>query len=123
MTRINVGIDPKELPKKLLLAEHREIKRVPNMVKSGRAKLKGIPSRFTLGDGHVKFFYNKLGYLKNRYHQIYHRCIELKCNVQYFGDSFEGIPENLMNDYSETQADRDLLIERIHFNGFKLESE
>lgn len=123
MTRVNVGISVEELPKSLLLAEHREIKRIPNMVRTGRAKLRGIPSKFTLGEGHVKFFYNKLGYIKARYHQIYARCLELKCNVQYYGDSFNGIPENLMGEYEETQADRELLIERIHSNGFKLMSE
>jgi hypothetical protein len=123
VTRVNVGISPSELPKSLLLAEHREIKRIPNMVRTGRAKLRGIPSKFTLGEGHVKFFYNKLGYIKTRYHQIYHRCLELKCNVQYYGDSFNGIPDNLMGEYEETPEDRELLIERIHFNGFKLVSE
>ena len=33
MTRINVGIDPSELNMKMLMAEHREIKRIPNCVK------------------------------------------------------------------------------------------
>jgi hypothetical protein len=33
MTRINTGIPPKELTDKHLLAEHREIKRIPNCIK------------------------------------------------------------------------------------------
>ena len=33
MTRINVGILPKELSNKHLIAEHREIKRIPNCIK------------------------------------------------------------------------------------------
>lgn len=123
MTRINVGIDPAELPTKLLLAEHRELKRIPNMVRENRVNLTGIPARFTLGTGHVKFFYNKLGYLKDRYHKIYNECLARECNVQYYGDSFEGIPENLMSEYTHTERDRELLIERIHLRGFKLLSE
>ena len=123
MTRINVGIDPSELPTKLLLAEHRELKRIPNMVRENRVNLSGIPARFTLGTGHVKFFYNKLGYLKDRYHKIYNECVVRNCNVQYYGDSFEGIPENLMSEYAHTERDRELLIERIHLRGFKLLSE
>ena len=123
MTRINVGIDPSELPTKLLLAEHRELKRIPNMVREQRVKLSGIPDRFTLGTGHVKFFYNKLGYLKSRYHKSYNECVSRECNVQYYGDSFEGIPENLMSEYWSTERDRELLIERIHLRGFKLLSE
>ena len=33
MTRINVGIPPAELTGKHLIAEHREIKRIPNCIK------------------------------------------------------------------------------------------
>lgn len=123
MTRINVGIDPAELPTKLLLAEHRELKRIPNMVRENRVNLTGIPARFTLGTGHVKFFYNKLGYLKDRYHKIYNECISRGCSVQYYGDSFNGIPSNLMSDYHPSSTDREILIERIHLRGFKLLSE
>lgn len=123
MTRINVGIDPSELPTKLLLAEHRELKRIPNMVRENRVNLSGIPARFTLGTGHVKFFYNKLGYLKNRYHKIYNECISRGCSVQYYGNSFVGIDSNLMSEYASSADDRNMLIERIHLRGFKLLSE
>jgi hypothetical protein len=33
MTRINVGVDPAELSTRHLIAELREIKRIPNLVK------------------------------------------------------------------------------------------
>ena len=123
MTRINVGIFPSELPTKLLLAEHRELKRIPNMVRANRVNLTGIPARFTLGTGHVKFFYNKLGYLRSRYMELYNECVSRKCNVQYYGDSFEGIPDILMSEYIPSEADRELLVSRIHSRGFKLVSE
>ena len=48
----------------MLIAEHREIKRIPNCIKSGKFLMKGIPNKFTLGSGHVKFFYDKISYLK-----------------------------------------------------------
>jgi len=41
MTRINAGYSVRRLTDKHLLAEHREIKRIPNMVKSGKAIVKG----------------------------------------------------------------------------------
>jgi len=123
VTRINVGIDPGELPVKLLLAEHRELKRIPNMVSAGRVNMKGIPKEFTLGTGHVKFFYDKLGYLKNRYHDIYNECLDRGCNVQYYGDAFADISSDLMSEYRHSDEDRQLLIERIHLRGFKLLSE
>lgn len=123
MTRINVGIDPSELPTKLLLAEHRELKRIPNMVRDNRVNMNGIPKQFTLGTGHVKFFYTRLGYLRTRYWSLYRECVSRELNVQYYGDSFGGIDENLMSEYTPTQRDRELLIERIHSRGFRLLSE
>jgi hypothetical protein len=61
MTRINLGICPRRLPRVALLAEHREITRIPNAVRSGRASIRNIPSRFTLGTGHVRFFLQQTG--------------------------------------------------------------
>ena len=60
MTRINAGILPKDLTSKHLIAEHREIKRIPNCVGKGKYNMDNIPDKFKLGTGHVKFFYNKL---------------------------------------------------------------
>ena len=113
MTRINVGIDPTELTGKHLLAEHREIKRVPNVIKSGRYNMKGQPSKFTLGTGHVKFFYDKLGYLKKRYIAIHKECLKRGYNVTDFSEAFDGIPKSMMKDYTETKYDRKILQERI----------
>ena len=121
MTRINVGIDPRELPTKLLLAEAREIKRIPNCIKSGRFNLNNIPENFTLGTGHVSFFYNKIKYLQNRYQKIYQESINRNCNVQDFSDSFSGIDEYFMNDYQETERDRQILLKRFAEKGHTLE--
>ena len=114
MTRINVAIDPAELTDKHLLAEHREIKRIPNMVKSGRAKIKDLPNKFTLGKGHVKFFYDKLGYLKVRYERIYEECKRRGFNIEYYGNAWENIPEELMNNYIPTKEDETIIRERIN---------
>lgn len=120
MTRINVGIDPKELPNKLLLAEHREITRIPNAIKTNRAKIVDIPKEFTLGSGHVKFFYTKLIYLKKRYEALYQECVDRSFNVKDKSDSFNGLPQEVMFDYQPMQRDRELLIERITSKGFNL---
>lgn len=116
MTRINAGILPSELCNKHLLAEHREIKRIPNIVKSGRANLVNIPEEFTLGKGHVKFFYNKLLYLKKRYIEIHNELRRRGFDVTYFGDSFKDLPAELYNDWavsSETRA-RSVVARRIN---------
>ncbi len=88
MTRINATINPKDLTDKHLLAEHREIKRIPNMVKSGKAVVENIPEQFTLGKGHVKFFYNKLEWLYRRYEKIYDECISRGFNVASYHNAW-----------------------------------
>ena len=114
MTRINAGIKPAELTDKHLLAEAREIKRVPNCIKAGRYSMVGQPDTFRLGTGHVKFFYDKLHYLKKRYDKIYRECVKRGFNVTYFGGAWDGVPEHLMNDYIETLNDRLIVQERIN---------
>ena len=113
MTRINVGIHPSELITKMLIAEHREIKRIPNCVRSGRFSMLNQPAKFTLNTGHVKFFYDKLEYLRIRYELIYLECIRRNLKVQYFGNSFVGIDQKYMGNYSETKEDRMLVSARI----------
>lgn len=114
MTRINIGIQPSRLCNKHLLAEHRELKRIPNAIQEGRYNLNNIPEHFTLGTGHVKFFYNKLLYLKNRYIALHKECLRRGFNVTDFSDSFKGLPKNLMNDYVPTKQDKIIIIERIN---------
>ena len=114
MTRINVGIPPKELTDKHLLAEHREIKRIPNCIAKGRYSMDGIPDRFKLGKGHVKFFYNKLLYLGKRYLQLYTECITRGFNVQNYIEAWVDVPIELMNDYKPTKEDRLIIQRRIN---------
>lgn len=113
MTRINVGIDPRTLGRQHLLAEHREIKRVPNTIKSGKAKIADIPDTFRLGTGHVKFFYNKLKYLHDRYLAIYVECLARGYNVTDYSNSFSNLPRELYNDYEPTDRDREIVQDRI----------
>jgi deoxyribonuclease (pyrimidine dimer) len=102
MTRINAGISPKQLSRQHLIAEHREIVRIPNTIKSGKAIIKDIPAKFTLGKGHVKFFYNKLKFLHKRYEQLYKECIARGYNMTYFGNAFAELPAELYKDYKPT---------------------
>lgn len=113
MTRINCAIRPAELSDKHLLAEHREIKRIPNCINKGRYSMKNIPQQFKLGTGHVSFFYDKLLYLKKRYIAIYNECIERGFNMTNYLSCFDGLPPHLMNDYNETDVDRQILLERL----------
>lgn len=77
MTRINL-VDPKELCDQHLLAEWRELTRIPNSIVSNKLNTSFIPSRYTVrtasnpsgGVGHVKFFINKLKFLHKRYNSL-----------------------------------------------------
>lgn len=113
MTRINVAIPPAELTTRHLIAEHREIKRIPNCVSRGRYNLKSMPKEFTLGKGHVAFFYNKLKYLKDRYEDLYKECKSRNFNVSYYGNAWDNIPQEFMNDYIPTKRDEEIIRQRI----------
>ena len=66
-----------------------------------------------MGAGHVKFFYTRLLYLKNRYQELYKECINRNFNVQYYGDAWNNVPIELMNDYIPTENDRKIILDRI----------
>ena len=114
MTRINVGIPPADLSGPHLIAEHREIKRIPNSISKGKYNMTNIPEKFKLGEGHVKFFYNKLKYLKKRYVMIYEECLKRGYKVQCYIDAWNDIPSNLMGDYTPTKEDIKIIKERLN---------
>ena len=121
MTRINSDIDPKLLHRLHLLAELREITMVPASLRrslSTSSKLmviSGIPKKFTLNTGHVKFFYNKLTFLQARFDRL---CDEME-RRGYIPDrtrtvAFDGFDERFYNDWTSTPADDTIVIERIN---------
>ncbi len=73
----------------------------------------GQPRQFTLGTGHVKFFYDKLGYLHRRYEAIYAECLRRGLDVTYFGNAWDGIDEKYMGEYTPTQEAANLVRNRI----------
>lgn len=114
MTRINCGVPPIELSDRHLLAEHREIKRVPNAVARGRCDLRRpLPEAFSLGAGHVRFFYDKLGHLLARYLELRAECLRRGFAVTDFSGAWEGVDPSLMGGYVPTPADTALVRTRI----------
>ncbi len=101
MARINL-IPPKELCDQHLLAEFRELTRIPNAVAKGKYNLVGMPDDYKLGTGHVRFFFNKLMFLKKRYQDLYEECKVRGFNVKYIWS--DSLPEdkNLWLDYIPT---------------------
>lgn len=101
MTRINV-VPPSELCDQHLLAEFRELTRIPNAVVSGKAVVKDIPAAYTLGKGHVKFFYDKLAWLCMRYGMLYSECANRGFNVSWIFPHCELWPEIHIVDWQPT---------------------
>ena len=113
MTRINAGIDPRSLCDQHLLAEHREMKRIPNCVSSGRANLDNVPDSFRLGPGHVSFFYDKLGYLETRYKAVRDECLDRGFNISDYSEAWDHVPDGLFRGWEPSVEDRRLVQERI----------
>ena len=111
MTRINC-VPPAELTDKHLLAEYRELPRVFKLARSGN----DIPGDYRMGAGHVKFFYDKLGYLKRRQESIIKECLRRGFNIQHRSVDFD-IPADLAGDWAPTNRDmainRDRIRERL----------
>lgn len=114
MTRINAGIPPKALTDQHLLAEHREIKRLPAVFAKNPTPT-GIPKEFTLGTGHVKFFLDKGKYTLKRYKLLYVECMKRGFEITDYSQNWEVYKRHTKynKDYKETDAALQLLIERI----------
>jgi hypothetical protein len=114
MTRINV-VAPSTLENKHLMGEIHEITRVFGLVRKAQArcinrysikeKLKQ-PAEYTLGTGHVKFFYDKLGYVTDRYYLLCEEATSrgYKVNPIDRTQLTEGIYPWWFGDYVPTEA-------------------
>lgn len=122
MTRVNADIPPTNLHRRHLVAELREITMVPAALRrSLRTKLpndiiSGIPKNFTLNTNHVKFFYNKLNFLKIRFNKL---ATEME-NRGYRPDrtrisAFNGFDNMWYGDWQATNEDNSVVQTRINF--------
>ncbi|AGH32114.1 endonuclease V N-glycosylase UV repair enzyme [Vibrio phage 11895-B1] len=119
MTRINT-IKPSDILDQHLIAEWRELPRIPNSILSGKAKLdlKIIPDQYKLGQNHVRFFYNKLSYLQKRHTMICEemdrRSINRDKSITVDLTSLNLVLKAcLCNDWQPTSRDHNINIERL----------
>lgn len=117
MTRINL-IDPSHLTKRHLIAEYKEITQFLHNVK--KSNLKDLPKNFTMGTGHVKFFYNKGEYIFDRFCSLKEELIKrsIKIDEEKFSDRLNEIlnsfdPNRGYNNYKPCKLDYLIVIERI----------
>ena len=108
MTRINC-VPVSTLADQHLLAEYREITRVSTLAR----KLKPgeeVP-RYTMGEGHVKFFYDKGAYLRKRCNDLWHECKARGFNVAT--KIYPYHEEGLHGDWTPDTLDLEVNIARI----------
>ena len=119
MTRINI-IPPSELTDKHLGAEYMELPRVfgpahKAMLRGEKPDDKQNPKEYVLGEGHVRFFYNKLGYLEKRFKAIVEECKARgrSCQYESVPECYKEMPVGWKGDYQPTEQDMALNRARI----------
>lgn len=115
MTRINL-VPPSELDRERLTGEYHELPRVFSLLRARIAKGHGPnlvrlqqPSEYTMGEGHVLFFYTRIKFLTKRYTELCNECLARGYNIDLglfndIMDSAEAIPSEWQGDYTPTPA-------------------
>lgn len=123
MTRINC-VPPRELTAKHLVAEYREIMRVPALARA--AWLRGEqpdnrlnPRQYTLGTGHVRFFYTRLTYISLRFRALRNEMIRrgYKPAVSDIDGLLRDMPDAWLQHWNPTDADQALNRARLKERG------
>ena len=119
MTRINAHIRPIKLCDQHLVAEYREILRTNALAikrarKEGKSMLGNIQQSFTLGSGHVTFFYDKLLYIHLRFNALRSELINrgMNATIEWQLDEIEEF-KWLYNDWPEDPEADQLIVARI----------
>lgn len=107
MTRINV-VPVESIHYKHLIGEYRELPRVFTLARNAQREVlsgrKKLPPRYTLGTGHVLFFYDKLGYCHKRYQDLAEEMFKRGYNPSPVPskDLLAGIDKKMLNSYIPT---------------------
>lgn len=116
MTRINC-IPATDLTRQHLVAEYRELPRVFTLAvaahKRGYVQQQNV---YTLGTGHVKFFYTRLKWLRNRFRELHQEMRNRGYTTNLpvdLGDYTEELPAEWNQDWVPTPAAKLINLERI----------
>ena len=111
MVRINL-LNPQQLSDQHLVAEYLEIIMLTAYVRK-YPRLNNIPEKYTLGQGHIKFFKNKLRYLQQR-----HELLKLEMRQRGFKArvklNLQQIPSHLFNNWQPQKEDYKIIRQRIN---------
>jgi len=116
MTRINC-VPVQELSGPHLVAEYRELPRVFALAQ--KAALRGSfpqPAMYTLGKGHLLFFYTRLGYLSRRHMELIEEMQRRGYKPAFTGlgrEDFPSIPNEYWDSWEPTAQALELNRKRI----------
>ena len=118
MTRINV-VSVQELSRQHLVAEYREITRLPSNLnawlnrKTKKPDFKEIPPEYKLGEGHVKFFFLRFQFLEKRFESLVQEMLDRGYNPTYRDSSIFKVDKPFYNDYTPTEEAMEINRQRI----------
>ena len=110
MVRVNL-LHPKKLADQHLIAEYNEILMLVAYIRK-HSSIEDIPTSYCLNKGHMKFFKNKLAYLKKR-----HEHLKAEMKVRGFQAnktiSLKGFGKNNVQNWTPTTKDFTIITKRI----------
>jgi deoxyribonuclease (pyrimidine dimer) len=116
MTRINC-VPVEELSGPHLVAEYRELPRVFALAQKAAARGALVqPQAYTLGKGHLLFFYTRLGYLAQRHAELIGEMRRRGYKPAYTGvrrENFPDMPDSFWQDWQPTDEALGLNRQRI----------
>lgn len=116
MTRINC-VPVEELSGPHLVAEYRELPRVFALAEKAAARGNlSQPDTYTLGKGHLLFFYTRLEFLARRHAALIEEMKRRSYKPTFTGirrEDFPSIPDNFWNDWIPTEEALTLNRQRI----------
>jgi deoxyribonuclease (pyrimidine dimer) len=119
VTRINV-VPVESLSRQHLVAEYREITRLPKNLKTSLSRkgkpfsMSEIPPEYKLGTGHVKFFFDKMQFLELRFKNLVDEMLRRGYNPSYMDETiFRDCPAMYYNNYEPTAEAIELNVARI----------
>lgn len=110
MVRVNL-VEPRKLADQHLIAEYDEILMLLGYVRR-YPLLEDLPKSYTLGKGHIKFFKDKLSYLKKRHELIKEEMRKRGFATQVTIDLGE-FPKSHLNEWTPKEADYKIIRARI----------
>jgi deoxyribonuclease (pyrimidine dimer) len=111
MVRINI-INPKSLADQHLIAEYNEILMLMGYARKYKNLPYKCPERYCLGNGHIIFFKNKLGYLKRR-HEMLKKEMQKRGFRTSKTISLKYFPERMKNNWAASEKDKNIIKKRI----------